>query len=211
MLGVQLDEIVELAPPHRAGRDACPAPTERGGEARRRDCGHRGGGGEVELDPFVAAVGREQPALGVEAGLPARREATLLPQDVCARERRMTAQRDLDGGGEPAEPVALVFGIEERRLGEVHFARHVLHPALILGDGKNAHGGGVARERAARERVHLHDPQTHVPNLACFRRAATAHGRGGRASRRPGGSRSRSGPRGRERRRRRYRRRSRAT
>src|SRR5439155_4738793 len=110
----------------------------------RRRGGRRGSSREVELDPVTAAVGRQQAALRMEADLPARREVTLLPQHVRARERRVTAQRDLDGGGEPAQPVALVFGMEERRLGEVHLARHVLHPALVVrgggGGGEDAHG-----------------------------------------------------------------------
>src|SRR2546430_1109134 len=65
--------------------------------------------------------------------------------------------------------------MEERRFGEVHLTRHVLHPALVPRAGEDAHGGGVAAERPARERIHLHDPQTHVPKLACFRRNRCRH------------------------------------
>src|SRR5207244_7852175 len=64
--------------------------------------------------------------------------------------------------------------MEERRFGEFHLTRHVLHPALVPRAGEDAHGGGVAAERATRECVHLHDPQTHVPKLACFPRGARA-------------------------------------
>src|SRR5881396_2162239 len=67
--------------------------------------------------------------------------------------------------------------MEERRFGEVHLTRHVLHPALVPRAGEDAHGGGVAAERPARERVHLHDPQAHSTKLACFPRAARARSR----------------------------------
>src|SRR5205807_10038522 len=110
---------------HPAGPGA-----ERGGQAgglwrRRGGCGR-----EVELDPVTRAPGREQAALRVEARLAARGEVALLPQYMGARERRVTAQGDFDGGGEPAESVIPVLGMEERRLREVHLARHVLHPGL---------------------------------------------------------------------------------
>src|SRR5439155_16331888 len=99
-----------------------------------------------------------------------RREATLFPRHVRAREGRVTAQGHLDRRGEPAEPIAPVFLMEERRLGEVHLCRHVLHPALVARRGEDAHARGVAAERATRECVHLHDPQAHALKVASLLR-----------------------------------------
>src|SRR2546425_12319852 len=56
--------------------------------------------------------------------------ATLASAHVSARERRVTAQLHLDGRCEPAQRVPVVGGMQERRLRQVHFARHVLHPVL---------------------------------------------------------------------------------
>src|SRR2546430_11288403 len=43
-----------------------------------------------------------------------------------ARERGVPAERDFHRRREPAEPIAAVFLMEERRFGEVHLTRHVL-------------------------------------------------------------------------------------
>src|SRR2546426_4907446 len=48
-------------------------------------------------DPLAAAIGGQQPALGVEPRLPPRGQVAVLPQHVSARERRVTAQLHLDG------------------------------------------------------------------------------------------------------------------
>src|SRR5207247_7710001 len=103
-----------------AAADPARSHAERGGEAGRRDRGRRWRGGGIELDPLAAPVGREQTALGVEPGMPVRREATLFPQHVRAREGRVTAQGHLDRRGEPAEPVSLVLDRKSTRLNSSH-------------------------------------------------------------------------------------------
>src|SRR2546430_9553248 len=82
-----------------------------------------------------------------------------------ARERGVPAERDFYRRREPAEPIAAVFLMEERRFGEGHLTLHLLHPALVPRAGEDAHGGGVAAERVTRESFTLHVPQTLVPEL----------------------------------------------
>ena len=87
---VHLDEIVDLVSPDVLRRGA-----ERLGEAGGRGRRLLTLGREVELDPSAGAVAGEEPALGVKAHLPARGQVAVLPEDVRAREGRVTAERDL--------------------------------------------------------------------------------------------------------------------
>ena len=149
-------EVVEAGLPNVARRDA-----ERGGEPVGSRRGNRARAGEVELDPVAAAVGGEAAALGGEARLGALRQEAVLPQHVGAGQRRMAAQRHLDGGGEPAQPPGVVLAVQERSLRQIHLAGDGLHPGVSAWAREDADGGGVAGERFARERVHLHDAERH--------------------------------------------------
>src|SRR6267142_5655029 len=79
-----------------------------------------------------------------------------------ARQRRMTAEIDLDGGREPAEIVAVALGHQERRLGEIHLACDVQHPGGVGWFWEDADRGGVPSERFVGERVDLRDAQGHA-------------------------------------------------
>src|SRR5882672_4058700 len=79
-----------------------------------------------------------------------------------ARQRRMTAEIDLDGGREPAEIVAVALGHQERRLGEIHLACDVQHPGGVGWFWEDADRGGVPSERFVGERVDLRDPEAHA-------------------------------------------------
>src|SRR5881396_4217508 len=92
--------------------------------------------------------------------------AHVLPQDVRASERGVTAQRHLDGGGEPAQPVAVIFGKQKRRFGEIHLPGDVLHPALVARRREHAHRRRVAGVRLARERVYLDDREAHALQIS---------------------------------------------
>ena len=74
---------------------------------------------------------------------------------VRARQRRVTAQIDLGRGREPAEIELDVSADEKGRLGQVHLARHQLHPRRVTSRGQDADGRRIAGEGSVGERVHL--------------------------------------------------------
>src|SRR4030095_16431995 len=123
LLGVHLDEVIELISPDILRRGA-----ERLGEAGR----HRGRflalGWEIEIDPLAGAVAGEKAALRVEPRLLGRREVSLCPEHVRARERGVAAKGHLGRRREPPELEAVVALLEERGLREVHLPGDALHP-----------------------------------------------------------------------------------
>ena len=86
---------------------------------------------------------------------------SFLPENMRASQRRMAAEVDLDRRREPAQLVAVLFLVKEGGLRQVHLASHVLQPAGIARLGKDANGGGIARERAIGEGVNLNDRDRH--------------------------------------------------
>src|SRR5439155_15890947 len=70
------------------------------------------------------------------------------------------AEVDLDGWRKPAQIVAVRTWVQERRFREVHFARDILHPAIVTRRGENTDRGRVAGERNCGERVYL-DKRNH--------------------------------------------------
>ena len=87
----------------------------------------------------------------------------VFPENVGRRQRGVTAEIDFARGSEPsqAEFRAARQPYGERRLGEVHLGRDVLHPSLVGGLGKHADGRGIAGERAVGECVDLADANAH--------------------------------------------------
>ena len=103
----------------------------------------------------MTTVSGEHAALGVEPRVHFGREFAGLPQDVSARERRVTAQIDFDGRREPSQVKGAVRpGDEERRFGQVHLGGNGLHPVGVAGGGENANARRVAGEWVAGEGVH---------------------------------------------------------
>jgi len=90
-----------------------------------------------------------------------RREVSLFPEHVRARERGVAAKGHLDRRREPPEREAVVALLEERGLREIHLAGDALHPAVVARRGQKADRRGVARERDVGERVDLRNPETH--------------------------------------------------
>ena len=62
----------------------------------------------------------------------------------------MSAEVNLDGGREPAQPKGVAFGKQERCLRQIHFACNELHPSIIHRLVQEAH-----RRRVARDEHHL--------------------------------------------------------
>ena len=103
-----------------------------------------------------------------------RREVSLFPEHVRARERGVAAKGHLDRRREPPEREAVVALLEERGLREVHLAGDALHPALVARRGEQAHRRGVARERDVGERIDLGDPEAH-DGEKCSNKGARVH------------------------------------
>src|SRR5213596_2050040 len=156
-----LEEVVEAGLPHVARGNA-----EGGGEPLGSRRERRAGAGEVQLDPVAAAVGGEQAALGGETGLGAVGQVAVLPEHVSAGQRRVAAQRHLDGRREPPQPPRIVLAVQKGRLRKIHLAGDGLHPRVIARGGEDADGGGVTGERPVRERVHLDDAQGHARKIS---------------------------------------------
>jgi hypothetical protein len=86
----------------------------------------------------------------------------------------VAAQIDFDGRGEPSKIEAIALGPrrEEGRLGEIHLARHQVHPRRITSGGQQAHSGRITGKRLVRERVDLEERKFgragsagHVPRI----------------------------------------------
>lgn len=120
-----------------------------------------GGDGEsrrkVHFDLRVAFLRDEQTALRVKSGWLFDLEKLFLVQNVCGRERRMTAQTDLAFGCEPAQ-AKIVFLFEQKRgLGQIHFCRERPHPLVGTILFHHAHARGIAAKGLIGERIYLVD------------------------------------------------------
>ena len=73
----------------------------------------------------------------------------------------MAAELDLRGRRKPSQVEGGFAAHEKRRLGQVHFARDVLHPLCIACGRQDTDGGRIAFERAGREGVDLNDGDGH--------------------------------------------------
>ena len=92
---------------------------------------------------------------------------TVFPQHVGAREGRVAAENDFDGGREPAEIVAVALLHQKCGLGEVHLARDVEHPSWVSGLRENTDCRRISGEGFVGERVDLGDAEGHEENLLC--------------------------------------------
>ena len=160
-LVLQLDQVVEPSQAHPAGAAAGP----QGLEHPRRRVDRRGRRGrEVEPDPAVGAwPGGQRAAGGVEPDRGPGPDPALAPEHVGRGEGGVPAQLDLDGGGEPAQPVAAGLGPwqQEGRLRQVHLGRHPLHPGRLGVLVEQADRGRVAGERLGGEGVDLEQGPGH--------------------------------------------------
>src|SRR5205085_2373525 len=85
---------------------------------------------------------------------------------VRARERRVAAQRDLDGRSEPAQVVVAVGAAHHvRGLGQTELEREPLHPGFVGRGVEQADRGGVAPERGVGEGVDPEQWRTHPPTV----------------------------------------------
>ncbi len=100
----------------------------------------------------------------MESRLRIRREQPLFPERVRAGQRRMSAQRDLDGRREPAQRVAVLTRKQKRRLGEIHLHGHVLHPRILALAIEQTDRRRIALERLGSERVDLE--KTHEKGMS---------------------------------------------
>jgi len=115
----------------------------------------------VHFDPVAGALRQQLPATGVKACLLRGGQAALLPKHVRAGQRGMAAQVHFDRRSEPAQVVAAILRDQEGRLGEVHLARHIPHPALLGSCREDTHGRRISGERPAGERIDLGDDDGH--------------------------------------------------
>src|SRR5262249_869861 len=84
---------------------------------------------KIHFDSVAVAFGDQTPAQSVKAGLFILREPARLPQRMRARQRRVTAKRNLDLGSEPGQAEAPVLAWDyQSRLGQIHLRRDVPHP-----------------------------------------------------------------------------------
>jgi hypothetical protein len=75
-----------------------------------------------------------------------------------ARQCRVTTQGDLHGRSKPPKVVVSIrASMQECGLGEIHFARYLLHPHLLTRLRKETNGGWVSRERSVGEGVDMDD------------------------------------------------------
>src|SRR5437764_12318896 len=81
---------------------------------------------------------------------------------MSARKGRMTAKRHLNGRRKPSQAVAILLGVQNGRLTQVHFHGDLLHPVLAARFGEDADAGRIAAECPVRKRVHLYDRRAHV-------------------------------------------------
>jgi hypothetical protein len=82
-------------------------------------------------------------------------EAEAFKEDEGGGEGGVAAEIDFDGGGEPAEAVAIGFFDEEGGFGEVVFGGDVLEDGIRQPAFEGADGGGVAVEELRGKRVYL--------------------------------------------------------
>lgn len=144
-----LDEIVELILP---GPPRLGSP--EGGQQLRWEGAQRSRlGGKVEDDATPIAAGSQDAAPGVESGLFARSDVSVLPQDMGAGERRVAAQVHFDRGSEPAQGEAAVGPMQERGFGQVQFPGDIPHPRLGSRTRQHADRGGIAGEGAIGEGI----------------------------------------------------------
>ena len=137
---------------------------------RFRQVGGRGGwfdegGGKIHFDPVAEFIADEGTAFCMEAGFRVGREATQFPEDVGAGEGGMAAERDFDGGGEPAELEGAMIGWvrgEKSRLGQIHFHGDGCHPFFLAWGVEDADRRGISVERRGSERIDLSDLHWHL-------------------------------------------------
>ena len=146
-----LDEIIELVFSDVARR--CDA--ERFEQIRRSCAWLLERRREIELDPAVALLRGQKPALGVKFRHLIRTKQLFFPQRVCAGQRGMTAKGDFDGGREPAQRPAVVSRQQKRCFGEIHLRADVLHPLLVALAVEETDRCRIALERLVGERVDL--------------------------------------------------------
>jgi hypothetical protein len=84
-------------------------------------------------------------------------EHFLLPENVGARERCVSAQVHLDRWREPPQIVSPVPRHQESGFGQIHLASNGLHPLGFAGLLQDAHCRGISGEWPVRKRVDLCD------------------------------------------------------
>ena len=81
-----------------------------------------------------------------------------------AGEGGVAAQSDLHRGREPAQAPTVLFPVQKRRLGEIHFPGDLLHPLLLRRRGQQTDRRGIAAERPVGKGIHLIDREAHGQN-----------------------------------------------
>ena len=82
-------------------------------------------------------------------------------QHVGGRQRRVSAEIDLDLRREPSQAVVIAFLHHEGRFGEVVLRRDALHPVRRQPCLQDAHPGRIAGKRTIGERIDLVDRDPH--------------------------------------------------
>jgi hypothetical protein len=111
----------------------------------------------------------------MEADDVVRRHVAALPQRVGAGQRRVPAQRHLDGRREPAQIEVVGTAEQEGSLGQIHLRRDGLQPVVGARRIEQTDRSRVAAEGVIGERVDLDDRQAaglaHAGALLARRRA----------------------------------------
>jgi hypothetical protein len=122
-------------------------------------------GGEVQFHLPLAVIGCQEPAAGVKPCLLLLIQKAFFPQNVSARQGRVTAQVDFHSGREPTQIKALFLPRQKGGFRQVHLTGNVLHPSCVTPFGQNADGRRIPGKGLVREGIHLKDLLFHRLSL----------------------------------------------